>query len=126
MNNLYKAVTGFIFSAVCFLFGTPDKFFVVLLAFIVIDYITGICAGVATKTLSSKTGAKGIMKKMVILCIVALSQMADVIAGTEILRNAAIGFYIANEGISIMENAARTGVKLPEKLIEMLEQLKKK
>ena len=92
------------------MFGTPDKFFVVLLCFIVIDYITGICAGIATKTLSSKAGARGILKKMVILCIVALSHMADVITGTEILRNAAIVFYTANEGLSILENAAKTGV----------------
>ena len=121
-----KSVTGIIFSGICFLFGTPDKFFLVLLSFMVIDYITGICAGISTKSLSSHKGARGIMKKMVILSVVALSHMADLITGTEILRNAAIGFYIANEGLSILENAAKTGIKLPEKLVDVLEQLKKK
>lgn len=124
MGYYLKSISGILFSGVCFLFGTPDNLFSVLVCFIVIDYITGICAGIYTKTLSSHKGAKGIMKKMVILSVVALSHMADLITGTEILRNAAIGFYIANEGLSILENAARTGVKLPKKLIDVLEQLK--
>lgn len=110
-------------TAVHFL-GGGDKLLKVLVIFMVLDYLTGIIAAIYTKTLNSETGFKGILKKLTILTVVALSHWAGVVTGAEMIRTAVISFYIANEGISIIENAAKCDVPVVSRLKEILEQLK--
>ena len=104
--------------------GGFDMILKVLLIFIVVDYITGIICAVINKTISSSTGFKGIAKKVFILLLVGLSYMLDRVVGIDIMRNLTIMFYIANEGISILENATILGVPFPEKITDVLEQIK--
>lgn len=97
-----------------------------LLAFVVCDYITGIVYACLTKSLSSEVGFKGIAKKVAIFMLVGLANLIDVYVVKQgaVLRSAVILFYIANEGISLMENWGKLGLPLPEKLKEILQQLK--
>ena len=108
-----------------YFFGGWDIMLKTLLLLMVLDYATGlICAG-KDKTLSSSVGFKGLGKKMIILIIVALAVSIDNITGTNgIVRGLVIFFYASMEGISILENATRAGVPVPDKLKEMLIQLK--
>lgn len=106
------------------LLGGGDLLLKALLVFIVSDYITGIISAVYNKRLSSAVGFKGILKKALILIIVAVSHWCGVITGTNLIRSAVISFYIANEGISVLENAASCDVLITEKLKSFLEQIK--
>ncbi len=108
------------------IFGGFDALFVALLWCILIDYITGICAAVYQKKLNSETGFKGILKKFVILCIVALAHELAMVVGVPELRDLVVGFYITNEGISILENAGKMNVPVAKMLSKFLEQLKEK
>ena len=97
-----------------------------LLIIIVLDYLTGVCDAIANKKINSKIGAKGIIKKVGYLIVVAVSVQLDQIVGdTGAIRNLVIYFFVANEGISILENWGSMGLPLPEKIMETLEQLKK-
>lgn len=109
-----------------YLFGGFDMILSVLLVFVVIDYITGVIGALVNHNLSSEIGFKGIAKKFLILSVVAVAHLAGQATGIEEIRSFVIGFYIANEGISILENAGKLGVPLPKKLIDVLEQLKTK
>ena len=96
-----------------------------LLIIIVLDYITGICKAIHNKKLNSEIGLKGIVKKVGYLIIVAVAVILDRIAGnTGAIRTLVIYFFVANEGISILENWGGMGLPLPKKLTETLEQLK--
>lgn len=107
------------------LFGQYDNFLITLIIFISVDYITGICAAIAEKKLSSKTGATGLLKKFGILCVISITTvMEQNILDTNALRSAVILYYISNEGISILENLCRIGVPVPQKLRSILENLK--
>lgn len=99
-----------------------------LLAFVIMDYLTGIMNAIATKTLNSAVGFKGLFRKVTIFCMVGVGHMLDVnlLGGAAMLRNAVIFFYLANEGISLLENASKLGLPVPEKLKEVLAQLKGK
>lgn len=102
-----------------------DKLIVILLIIIVIDYITGICKAIINKRISSVVGIKGIIKKFGYLLIVALAVLIDKIIGdTSVIRFLVIYFFIANEGISILENWGQMGLPLPNKLKQIFEQLK--
>ena len=92
------------------------------------DYISGVIAAAVEKKLSSAVGAKGIAKKIFMLLIVAVANIVDVNAIGEghVLRTVTTLFYIANECISLIENAGRIGVPVPKKLLDVLEQLKNK
>lgn len=96
-----------------------------LLAFVVIDYITGIMCAVVDKKLSSSVGFKGIFKKVLIFAVVGIGHILDTqIIGTgSVLRTAVIFFYLSNEGVSLIENAGHLGLPIPEKLKNVLEQL---
>ena len=96
-----------------------------LLCFVVIDYITGVMCAIVDKNLSSEVGFKGICKKVLIFILVGLAHVMDVhVIGTgSILRTAIIFFYISNEGLSLVENAAYLGLPVPQKLKDVLEQL---
>lgn len=112
-------------GAVGYLLGGFDIMLTTLLLFIAIDYVTGVMRTIVRKQLSSEIGFKGIFGKIIILCLVALATRLDNILGAEALRYLVISFYIANEGISILENTAELDVPYPQKLKDVLEQLRK-
>ena len=120
-----KMVVGAICGAVTFIWGGIDSLFVVFLSMMKIDYVTGILAAVKAKTLSSEVGFNGLLKKIGMLLIVAVGHFVGDVTGMPEVRSIVIGFYIANEGISILENAGRLGVPLPDKLLSVLKQLEK-
>ena len=105
--------------------GGCDGLLYALLAFVVIDYITGVMCTIADKTLSSEVGFKGICRKVLIFLLVGIANVLDVqVIGTgSVLRTAVIFFYISNEGVSLLENAAHLGLPVPEKIKTVLEQL---
>lgn len=105
--------------------GGCDGLLYALIAFVVIDYITGVMCAIADKKLSSAMGFKGICRKVLIFLLVGIAHILDVniIGSGSVLRTAAVFFYISNEGVSIMENAAHLGLPVPVKLKEVLEQL---
>ena len=105
--------------------GGCDGLLYALVAFVAIDYITGVMCAVTDKKLSSSVGFKGICRKLLIFLLVGVAHLLDVnvIGNGSILRTAAIFFYISNEGVSIMENATHLGLPVPKKLKEVLEQL---
>ena len=105
--------------------GGCDGLLYALVAFVVVDYITGVMCAAADKKLSSEVGFKGIAKKVLIFLLVGIANILDVqVIGTgSVLRTAIIFFYISNEGVSILENAGHLGLPIPEKLREILEQL---
>ena len=105
--------------------GGWDGFLYALLAFVIIDYITGIMCAVLDKKLSSEVGSRGIFKKVLIFSLVAIGNIVDqyVIGEGSVIRTAVIFFYLSNEGVSILENAAHIGLPVPQKLKDILEQL---
>jgi toxin secretion/phage lysis holin len=107
--------------------GGFDGFLYALVAFVVIDYITGIMLAIIEKKVSSEVGAKGIFKKVLIFTLVGIGHIIDrQIAGDgSVVRTAVIFFYLSNEGISILENSTKIGLPIPEKLKNILEQLNK-
>lgn len=109
-----------------FLYGNLNGLMYALIAFIVIDYVTGVTCGIAKHRLSSAIGFHGIAKKMLILMLVAVAHILDtcVIGNGAVIMSAVECFYIANEGISILENAGKLGLPLPKKMVTILEQLK--
>ena len=105
--------------------GGVDGFLYALIAFTVIDYITGVMCAVTDKNLSSSVGFKGICRKVLIFTLVGIGNIVDVyvLGQVGVLRTAVIFFYLSNEGVSILENSAHLGLPIPEKLKEVLEQL---
>jgi len=106
--------------------GGYDGFLYALIAFVVIDYILGVMCAILEKHLSSDVGARGIFKRVVIFSLVGIAHIIDqnIIGDGGVIRTAVIFFYLSNEGISIIENSTRIGLPVPEKLKEILEQLK--
>ena len=105
--------------------GGCDGLLYALIAFVVIDYVTGVMAAVVDHKLSSEVGFKGIFKKVLIFLLVGIGHILDthVIGSGSVLRTAVIFFYLSNEGVSLIENAAHLGLPIPEKLKSVLEQL---
>ena len=99
-----------------------------LIAFVVIDYITGVMCAISDKKLSSAVGFKGICRKVLIFALVGDGHILDtrVIGAGSVLRTAVIFFYLSNEGVSLIENAAHLGLPVPKKLKDVLEQLHKR
>ena len=108
--------------------GGVDGFMYALIAFVVIDYITGLMVAVVERKISSEVGFRGIFKKVLIFIMVGIGNIIDIqlIGNGSAIRTAVIFFYISNEGISIVENTAKIGLPVPEKLLNVLEQLKSK
>lgn len=106
-------------------FGEMDGFFYALIAFVVIDYLTGVMCAILDKTLSSNVGFRGIFRKVLIFVMVGIGHVIDtqLIGNGDALRTAVIFFYISNEGVSLLENAAHVGLPVPEKLKDVLAQL---
>ena len=107
--------------------GGFDGFMYALIAFVVIDYITGLMVAVLERKLSSEVGFRGIFKKVLIFTLVGIGNIVDVylIKNGSAIRTAVIFFYLSNEGISILENTGKIGLPIPEKLKKALEQLNK-
>lgn len=125
MKNFISFVTGTLATALVYFLGGWDIALQTLLIVIVLDYITGICKAIYNKKINSSVGLKGIMKKVGYLIIVAVAVILDRIAGnTGAIRTLVIYFFVANEGISILENWGGMGLPLPQKLTDTLEQLK--
>jgi len=105
--------------------GGYDGLLYALIVFMVVDYITGVMCAITDKKLSSSVGFKGICRKVLILMLVGIANLLDVqVIGTgAVLRTAVIFFYLSNEGVSLLENAAHLGLPIPEKLKEILAQL---
>ena len=105
--------------------GGCDGLLYALIVFVVIDYVTGVMAAAADHKLSSQIGFKGIFKKVLIFLLVGIGHILDthVIGSGSVLRTAVIFFYLSNEGVSLIENAAHLGLPIPEKLKSVLEQL---
>ncbi len=108
-----------------FFLGGWDGFLYALVIFIAMDYITGLMCAILDKKLSSEIGFRGIFKKVLILALVAIGHVIDkyVIGDGSVVRTAVIFFYLSNEGVSVLENAAHIGLPVPKKLKDILEQL---
>lgn len=127
MKQLINDVVSVVLTTTIYLLGGFDIALQSLIIVIVIDYLTGIASAIYNKELSSKTGFKGIIKKFCYLLVVALSVVVDNLTGQSgIIRSLVIYFFVANDGLSIIENMAEMGVKLPKKLMDSLEQIKRK
>jgi toxin secretion/phage lysis holin len=128
MRRLYDAFIISTGVSIGFLFGELDGLFYALLAFVVLDYVSGVAVAIAKRCLSSEIGFKGICKKIMIFLVVAIANIIDVhiIESGSALRTAALFLFISNEGISLLENAAVLGLPIPEKLLCILKQIKPK
>ena len=129
MKNLIEAAQyafAALGGAVGAVMGGFDGFLYALIVFVVVDYLTGVMVAVLDKKLSSEVGFHGIFKKVVIFALVAVGHIVDsyVIQNGSVIRTAVIFFYLSNEGISILENASVLGLPVPQKLKDVLEQLK--
>jgi toxin secretion/phage lysis holin len=124
LNGIVAGVGG----VLNYIFGGWDTPLTVLFWFMGIDYVTGLIGAAYQNKLNSKIGYKGIAKKTSILIVIIIGVLLDRLINNNIwvFRSLVCYFYIANEGISILENCGKCGVKLPDKLLNALEQLKKK
>lgn len=124
--NTIQIVIAAVGGYIGYFLGGFDGFLYALIAFVVIDYLTGIMVAVIEKKLSSEIGFRGIFKKVLIFSLVAVAHIIDsqLIHTGSAIRTAVIFFYLSNEGISIIENATKMGLPIPDKLKAVLEQLK--
>ncbi len=126
MKEMICATCSFIISTIVFLLGGIDVALQCLLIAIVLDYISGLIKAFNTKTLSSKIGMKGIVKKIGILLLVMVAVIVDFITGnTGAIRSVVIYYFVANEGLSIIENLSVAGVPIPKSLKKALKILRK-
>lgn len=118
---IFTAVGGWL----GYFLGGCDGLLYALIAFVVIDYLTGVMCAIINRELSSAVGFKGIFRKVLIFLLVGIANIIDVqVIGTgAVLRTAVIFFYISNEGVSLLENAGHLGLPIPEKIKTVLEQL---
>lgn len=126
VNKIIQTMSACFGGLLGFLFGKADGMLYALLAFVICDYISGVLVAIIQRKLSSAVGFNGIFKKICIFFLVAISNIIDtqVIGNGSVFRMATICFYIANEGISIIENSAALGLPVPKKIINVLIQLK--
>ena len=119
----------FVFTAVGgwlgYFIGGCDGLLIALVVFVAVDYLTGVMCAISDKKLSSEVGFKGICRKVLIFLLVGIANIVDVqVIGTgSVLRTAVIFFYLSNEGVSLLENAAHLGLPVPEKMKDILAQL---
>lgn len=117
----FTAVGGFL----GWFLGGADGFLYTLIVFVALDYITGVMCAIVEKKLSSEVGFKGICRKVLIFLLVGVANLLDVyvLGEAAVLRTAVIFFYLSNEGVSMLENAGRLGLPIPQKLKDVLVQL---
>ena len=108
-----------------FFLGGLDGMLIALIIFVVLDYVTGVMCAISDKKLSSEVGFRGIFRKVLIFMLVGVANIIDVhVVGTgSALRGAVVAFYLSNEGLSMLENAAHLGLPIPDKLKDILAQL---
>lgn len=123
IKSAFAAIGG----VIGYFLGGVDGLMITLIAFIAVDYISGVLVAIVKHKLNSEIGFKGICKKVLIIALVGVANLIDihVIRSGAVARTAVIFFYAANEGISIIENATKLGLPVPEKLKTILEQMKK-
>ena len=121
IQMVFAAVGGWL----GYFLGGCDGLLIALVVFAVVDYITGVMCAINDQKLSSEVGFRGIFRKVLIFFLVGVANILDVeIIGTgSVLRTAIIFFYLSNEGVSLLENAAHLGLPVPQKLKDVLEQL---
>lgn len=125
MDKTVKTISAGLASIATFLFGAPDIWLKFLLTMVIADYISGLAAAYINNDLNSKVGFMGILKKFMYFFVVAVAHCIDVVTGAGgVLQNLTIGFLMANEGISILENCAKCGIPIPQKLLKALAQMK--
>lgn len=124
---IIDSIAGVVGAVLGFMYGEVTGLFWALIAFMATDYITGVVVAAINKQLSSEVGFRGLAKKLMILVFVSLGHIADmyVLGGTPVAMSAVMLFYIANEGLSIIENAGNLGLPVPKKLKDIMVQLKK-
>ena len=124
---MIDSIAGAVGAVLGFMYGEVNGLFWALIAFMATDYITGVVVAAINKQLSSEVGFRGLAKKLMILVFVSLGHIADmyVLGGTPVAMSAVMLFYIANEGLSIIENAGNLGLPVPKKLKDIMVQLKK-
>lgn len=125
---IIDSIAGAVGAVLGFMYGEVTGLFWALIAFMALDYITGVVVAIIEKRLSSEVGFRGLAKKFLILVFVAVGHIADtyILGGTPAAMSAVMLFYIANEGISIIENAAALGLPVPKKLTSIMEQIRNK
>lgn len=123
MSYKVQSVSAVVGGVLAFIFGELTPAFAVLIALMVIDFCTGLLHAFIEQKLNSKTCARGIVKKTFILALVAVAHLIDISLGKAVCMGVVEFFYIANESMSIVENAGRAGLPVPKKLTEVLEQL---
>lgn len=128
ITEVSKFILGGIITALSGFLGGMDGIMYALLAFISIDYITGVAAAAKRKELSSEVGFWGIVRKVCIIALVGVAHFIDfyVMQSGDIFRAAVALYYIGNEGLSLLENIENLGVELPKKLVEVLKQIRDK
>lgn len=126
MKEIYNSIIAIVLTTFVYLVGGLDVAMIALLVAIVLDYISGVIKGYVTKQLSSQTGFRGIIKKVAILIIVMLAVLVDRVTGdTGAVRTLVIYYFVANEGLSIIENLGQAGVPIPQSIKKALKALKK-
>jgi toxin secretion/phage lysis holin len=124
--NWISGVLGVIGGVISGLLGGFDSILITLVTLVIIDYLTGIIKAVFNKNISSSIGFKGIIKKIMVFIVVCMAHTIQSVIGTELpIREIVIMFFIANEGISILENAGEF-IPIPEQLREVIEKLRGK
>lgn len=128
MKNTFSVCTAGVGACISYLYGGWSTLLGILLVFVTVDYVTGVAAAAIEGKLSSAVGLKGIAKKIFIFVIVAVAHLIDTALGgtSSLIRDAAIFFYMANEILSILENAGRAGVPIPPVISQAVEMLKNK
>lgn len=131
MNRFWYLISG-VFAAIGLwlglFIGPVNGLLIALIVFVITDYVTGFASAIVRKELSSSVGFKGLARKVLIFLIVGIANVLDVyvLGANAVLRTAVIFFYMANEGVSILENAGEIGLPIPKKLKAVLAQLRKK
>ncbi len=127
MEKYFNGIVALIATFFTYLFGSWDLALQVLIVFMILDYGTGVLYAYLTNQLNSEVGFKGLVKKCMILVVLIIGVMLDRILGTGtwVFRTLVAYFYIANEGISLLENVGNIGIPIPNKIRNALEQLNK-
>lgn len=124
-GDLIRKAGAGVAAVLTYLFGGADKWITALIVFMIMDYITGLSAAFIHHEVNSRKGLPGILKKVLMSCVVAVANIIDDATGAGgVLRSLTIGFLLANEGISILENCGRCGIKFPKKLLDAFEQIR--
>ena len=128
MDKIFSFFSAWICAALSFCFGGMDGLLIALIALMALDYVTGVIKAAVSHDLCSSVGFKGIARKVLILALVAVGNLVDVhiIGDGSLCRSLVIGFYVANEALSIIENAIGLGLPVPKKLVTIIRELKDK